>query len=186
MTLPTLAGLKVRLCPKSAADARSDYRWQKDAELMALNGNEPLRESFLDYLTLSAADYGTANGMEMFAIRTLSENRHIGNCALYQLDHAAGEAQLGITLGERDCWGHGYGHDAMMTMVNYALESLGLVRLHLKTLENNDRARRCFEKCGFSPYGKLLHEGHQYILMELRAASMPSPAEDQAPGKMLS
>jgi RimJ/RimL family protein N-acetyltransferase len=39
--------------------------------------------------------------------------------------------------------------------------------LHLKTLERNIRARKCFSKCGFQPCGSLLENGNTYILMRL-------------------
>jgi RimJ/RimL family protein N-acetyltransferase len=119
----TLNGQKVSLCPKSIADARRDYIWQKDAELMAFSGNEPLKESFLEYLAQSVTSYSPKADVEMFAIRTMSQNRHIGNCALYNISRAEGEAQLGIAIGERDCWGQGYGADAVRTLVGYALTS---------------------------------------------------------------
>jgi len=176
MTKQILTGQNICLYPKSIADARLDYRWQKDAELMALSGNAPLRESFLEYLTRNVSAYDAAAGMESFAIRTQPENRHIGNCALYNIDYAAGEAQLGIAIGERDCWGKGYGLDTVMVLINYAFDQLGLVKLCLKTFENNNRARRCFEKCGFTPCGALLQDGDHYVLMELVTSSRPKPS----------
>jgi len=169
MTAPTLAGFKVSLNPKTITDARRDYNWQKDAELMAFSGNQPLRESFLEYLISSASAYSTNNETEVFAIRTLQENRHIGNCAIYQIDYTVGEAQLGIAIGERNYWGKGYGCDAVKVACTYAFDQLKLAKLRLKTLENNTRARLCFEKCGFAPCGTLYYEGRHYILMEMSA-----------------
>jgi len=172
MTIPSLTGRKVCLCPKSIADAEQDYYWQKDTELMAFSGNEPLKMSFSDYLTQSMAAYNPGGEMEIFAIRTTPENRHIGNCALYHIDQTAGEAQLGIAIGEQDYWSKGCGSEAVKILSNYAFAKFGLVRLRLKTLENNARAKRCFEKCGFTPCGTLTYEGRRYILMELIATSL--------------
>jgi RimJ/RimL family protein N-acetyltransferase len=143
---------------------------------MAFSGNEPLRESFLEYLATSASAYSTTEETEVFSIRTVAENRHIGNCALYQIDRTSGEAQLGIAIGERDCWGNGYGYDAVQLLCRYAFDQLGLAKLRLKTLDDNARARRCFEKCGFVPCGTLRQEGRQYILMELPSISPLSPS----------
>ena len=173
--MDTLNGQLVSLSPKSIADARRDYRWQKDAELMAFSGNQPLKQSFLEYLAQSVSSYSQKADIQMFAIRTNKENRHIGNCALYHIDLAKGEAQLGITIGERDCWGKGYGEDAVKVLSRYAFTKLGLIILRLKTLKDNDRARCCFEKAGFSACGTLLHEGRWYNVMELcrTAASVP-------------
>jgi len=165
--MQNLNGSKVSIGLKSIADARRDFRWQKDAELMAFSGNRPLKESFLEYLAQSVTAYSPKSEVEMFSIRTLQENRHIGNCALYQIDRDAGEAQLGITIGERDYWCKGYGEDAVKVLSRYAFEQIGLQRLRLKTLKDNDRARRCFEKCGFKVRGTVLHEERWYTLMEL-------------------
>jgi hypothetical protein len=88
-----LTGEKVCLCPKSIADARRDYAWQKDAELMAFSGNLPLKESFLEYLAQSVASYQLQTDVEMYSIRTLNDNRHIGNCALYGINRHNGPAQ---------------------------------------------------------------------------------------------
>jgi RimJ/RimL family protein N-acetyltransferase len=170
----TLNGLKVCLTPKSIADARRDYKWQKDAELMEFSGNLPLKESFLEYLAQSVSAYSPKSDLEMFAIRTLPDNRHIGNCALYQIDRGAGEAQLGITLGQRECWGKGYGQDAVRVLAAYAFSELGMRRLLLKTLQDNHRAKRCFEKAGFKTCGSLVHGGRSYTLMELTAPAVPA------------
>lgn len=177
MTLPTLIGGKVRLCPKSIADARQDYLWQKDAELMAFSGNEPLRESFPEYLAQSTTVGNTEGEMMTFSIRTFQGDRHIGNCALYLIDHTRSEAQLGIVVGERDCWNKGYGSEAVKLLSNYATGNLGLIKLRLKTLENNARAKRCFEKCGFMPCGALFYEGRHYTLMEFFPASRQNHPE---------
>ena len=159
-------GAKVSLRSKSIADARRDYLWQKDPELMGFSGNPPLKESFLEYLAQSMASYKPSNYVEIFAIRTLDNNRHIGNCALYEIDRENSSAQLGITIGERDFWSKGFGEDAVKLLAHYAFETLGLQRLWLKTLEDNTRALRCFQKSGFNPCGSIFLVGHHYTLME--------------------
>jgi RimJ/RimL family protein N-acetyltransferase len=163
----TLNGTRVALTPKSIADARRDYKWQKDAELMSFSGNKPLKESFLEYLTQSVTAYSPKSDIEMFAIRVIQDNRHIGNCALYQIDRTAGEAQVGISIGDRDYWGKGYGEDTVKVLSLYAFTELGLQRLRLKTLKNNERARKCFGKAGFKDCGEILHDGQWYCLMVL-------------------
>jgi RimJ/RimL family protein N-acetyltransferase len=48
------------------------------------------------------------------------------------------------------------------------LAKKGFRRLHLKTLEWNHRARRCFEKAGLVEYGRRRRGGQEFILMEFR------------------
>ena len=44
-----IMGGKVRLRRKTPADAREDYRWQKDPELASLDATTPLRCTFDEY-----------------------------------------------------------------------------------------------------------------------------------------
>ena len=83
------------------------------------------------------------------------------------IDWDNSEAHVGITIGDRLYWGQGYGEDAFKTLISYAFHHTGMRRLHLKTLEQNRRAQKCFQKCGFSACGSLLEEGKTYILMQL-------------------
>jgi RimJ/RimL family protein N-acetyltransferase len=168
MSRTPISGDRVSLHPKSLADAPRDYIWRKDAKLAALNGQPTLKISFIRYVTqfepASTSDHPTK---EMLSIKTIAEGRHIGNCAVYDIDWDRAEAHVGIVIGDRRYWNKGYGSDAFRALVGYAFNYLGLRRLHLKTLERNTRARKCFSRCGFQPCGSLLENGDTYILMEL-------------------
>ena len=162
-----LSGHKVILRRKKLSDARNDYRWQADPELARLDATPLLTVSYDRYLL----DYTTAlrspvPARRVFAIET-SEGRHIGNCVYYHIDEARGEAEVGIMIGERDYWDKGYGTDAVTALVNHIFRETALRRLYLKTLEWNQRARKCFRKCGFSPCGSMNRNGYQFALMEL-------------------
>jgi RimJ/RimL family protein N-acetyltransferase len=165
--MAVLIGHKVRLRRKKMSDARKDYRWQTDPELARLDAMPLLTVSYAQYLL----DYSTAlrfpaPSRRVFAIDTL-EGRHIGNCVYYHIDEDRGEAEVGIMIGERDFWDRGYGTDAVIALVDHIFRETPLRRLHLKTLEWNDRAQRCFLKCGFNPCGSVNRNGYQFTLMEL-------------------
>ena len=51
--------------------------------------------------------------------------------------------------------------------MDFTFRNTNLSRLHLKTLEWNERARKCFLKAGFTPCGSLHRAGHNFILMEI-------------------
>jgi RimJ/RimL family protein N-acetyltransferase len=103
---------------------------------------------------------------EYLSIKTVAEGRHIGNCAIYNINWDIAEACLGIVIGDRRYWNRGYGTDAFRTLVDYTFHHLGMRRLYLKTLESNLRAQKCFARCGFKPCGSLLENGHTFILMQ--------------------
>ena len=164
-----IAGAKVALVPKSLADARRDYLWQKDEELAHLTGRAPLRTSFVQYLTQHTPGYRAQGNIQQLAIKTIAEGRHIGNCAIYNLSTEGSEGELGIVIGERAFWGKGYGYDAMQALLGCVFQDMGLQRVHLTTLLDNTRAQRCFARCGFRVNGSTVRGGYTFLLMELRA-----------------
>lgn len=73
---------------------------------------------------------------------------------------------VSIGIGEADCWGQGYGSDAMRVMQRYAFTELNLQRLTLSVFAYNAHARRSYEKTGFAVEGigswpALLREGRR-------------------------
>jgi len=158
---------KIKLRDKRLSHARSDYLWQTDPELALLNAVALLTTSFQQYL-LDYTDelcYPTPAHRPL-AIETL-DGEHIGNCVYHDTDENRNEAELGIMIGNRNYWDKGYGTDAVTALVNYLFSRANLKRIYLKTLDWNRRAQRCFEKCGFKPYGHLARDGYNFVLMEL-------------------
>ena len=157
----------VVLRPKLPSDASSDYSWQTNTEFCRLNNKAPLRISFHSYL----AEYSKVldnppEDKHEFAIDT-KEGLFIGNCAYYDRDDIRKETEVGITIGERDYWGKGYGYSALKLLLSYIFSNTDLKRVYLKTLTDNKRAHKCFAKCYFSRYGRLIKDGKTFILMEL-------------------
>ncbi len=162
----SISGSKVTLREKRLADARNDYRWQTDPELMRLDATALLTISLARYLLdyASVLQHPTSS-ICRFAMET--DGKHIGNCTYYNINEKRGEAELGIMIGDRDYWDRGYGSDAVTTMINHIFEATGIGRIYLKTLEGNSRAQGCFLKCGFTPCGQLKRDGYEFVLMEL-------------------
>ncbi|MGE5251479.1 MAG: GNAT family N-acetyltransferase [Bacteroidota bacterium] len=99
-----------------------------------------------------------------FSIRTLAEDRLIGEVSINPVwVHADG--WVGIIIGERDCWGKGYGTDAMRLIVQYGFTELNLYRISLSLHSYNPRALRSYEKAGFklegTTRGDTLREGRR-------------------------
>ena len=62
---------------------------------------------------------------------------------------------MGIFIGDKACWGKGYGPDAIRQLLRYAFEELNLHKVYLTHFGQNERGRRCYEKCGFVQEGVL-------------------------------
>jgi RimJ/RimL family protein N-acetyltransferase len=161
-----IIGNKVKLRNKFFADAAEDYLWQTDAELCYLDAAPVMVTTFCQYLADYADElrYSYSTGHH-FGVETL-DGKHIGNCGYYGVDRFKGEAELGILIGDRDYWNKGYGTDIVNTLVRYIFRRTNLKRIHLKTLQSNIRAQKCFNKCGFTPYGRLSRDGFNFMLME--------------------
>ena len=85
----------------------------------------------------------------------------------YDLDSVNLEAELGIVIGDRDHWGNAFGYDAVTTLLEYMFTVKELKRVYLHTLEWNERAQRCFARCGFNPVRKVRRMSYDFILMEV-------------------
>ncbi|MBI4180370.1 MAG: GNAT family N-acetyltransferase [Chloroflexi bacterium] len=162
-----IIGSKIILRKKMVDDARDDYAWEIDPELAHLDAASPTTATFPQFL----ADYtdeldNHLSTRQRWAIDT-PEGKHIGNCSYYNIRKIKGEAELGIMIGDRDYWNKGYGTDVVTTLVNHIFSQTNLNRIHLKTLESNPRAQKCFQKCGFTPYGHSARNGFSFVLMEI-------------------
>lgn len=67
-------------------------------------------------------------------------------------DHEV-HAKVGILIGERPYWEHGYGTEAMRMLLGYLFDTVKVDRVELDTACFNQRAQRSFEKCGFRRMG---------------------------------
>ncbi len=89
----------------------------------------------------------------LWSIETLAGDL-VGSVDLRLAPHAQ-RAELGIAIQDKTRWSEGLGTDAVRLVVEYAFSELGLHRIELHVDEENERAIRCYEKCGFVREGLL-------------------------------
>jgi RimJ/RimL family protein N-acetyltransferase len=89
------------------------------------------------------------------AICLKENNQHIGNINLRNIDLVSRLAEVGIFITEPEHWSKGYGQEAMRLLLRHAFDDLGLRRVYLTVFEDNHRAIRSYEKCGFVVEGRL-------------------------------
>lgn len=89
----------------------------------------------------------------------LERGRHVGFAGLHELGKGyrgpARSALFGISIGEPEFWGKGYGSEALELVLRYAFEELNLNRMELDVLANNERAWRAHERAEFRREGRL-------------------------------
>lgn len=114
-----------------------------------------------------------------FAIETLKDDKHVGNVWLWGIDCRHRKAELRVVIGETDC-GRGLGTDAIRLLCAYGFERLNLHKIYAYVLGINPRARRAFEKAGFSIEGTLKEDrwtGDRYSDVYL-LANIANPPKD--------
>src|SRR5574341_1503772 len=106
-------GRKTVVRRKRLADAADEYRWRSDPELAKYDASRPVSTPFEAYQRNWSFDYRfTDMAGRSFAVED-ENGRHIGNVMYYNLDANRGEAEIGISIGEREYWSQGYGTDAV-------------------------------------------------------------------------
>lgn len=88
-----------------------------------------------------------------FVIESLS-GESIGIATLVSIDWKNRRAAHGLKIKSYEYKGHGIGTDVVMTVMRYAFEELGFVRLDTSWLETNIVSREMFKKCGWKEEGK--------------------------------
>lgn len=128
-------------------------RWYGDREIgrLARYQDAPMAPGDIDRFFQARL---SGSGSFAMAIHLRDTDRLIGSCALSQLDGDNGSALFHITIGEKDCWGRGFGTEATRLMVDHAFGALGLHRVGLAVFAFNERAIRAYRRVGFVEEGR--------------------------------
>lgn len=160
-------GTLVRLREKTRDDAERDYAWRCDPELAAYDAARPLTMKFANYLAMVSEELQyPVSHRRTYAIEDVETGTHIGNVMYYSYDAFKRQAEIGITIGDRDYWSQGYGTDTVRTMVDHLFRELGLRKVYLHTLTWNVRAQVAFERAGFERIRNVSRGGYEFVYME--------------------
>ena len=141
-----LSGPRLRLEPFVEPAIGPEYlSWLNDPEITRFSNQRFLthtRESARAYLA-SFAD--TAN--LLLAIRLAQSLRLIGTITAYvSVPHRT--ADMGLLIGDRACWGQGYGLEAWSLLMGHLLGPLALRKVTGGTVRANVRMRAIMERSG--------------------------------------
>jgi len=179
---PIIRGDHVFLRPSERADLPLFVRWFNDAEVLRnLAKHAPMsaagEAAWFDRMLAAqgSTDYH-------FVICLLTDGRPIGTTGLHGIDLHNGSAEFGIAIGEKAEWSKGFGTDALRAICNFGFGELRLERISLHVYAGNDRARRSYEKAGFT-YEATLRRAHfsrgeyhdEHVMSLLRGESSALP-----------
>ncbi|HJS20504.1 MAG TPA: GNAT family protein [Anaerolineales bacterium] len=137
--------------------SRALPRWNRNSEYYRLlsSSTGPMRSSKAiakmideELVEITSANY-------YFSIRTLADDKLIGDLGLDVVDWSGRDAFVGLGIGEPEYWGKGYGTDIMNILLRFAFTEINLRRVTLTVFEYNPRAIRSYEKAGFCHEGRL-------------------------------
>jgi RimJ/RimL family protein N-acetyltransferase len=153
-----LTGKFVRLSAYDPEELSKAFTgWARNSEYARLLNSSPFRmlsaKSNLKEMEEKVAEMSSAS--YFFSIRTLAEDKLIGELNLDVVNWSGRDAFVGLGIGEPEYWNKGYGTDIMNVLLRFAFMEINLRRVSLTVFEYNPRAIRSYEKAGFRHEGQL-------------------------------
>jgi RimJ/RimL family protein N-acetyltransferase len=138
---------RISLRPLADSDSPLLHAWINDRKLVELSARfRPISE---DEHRKWFCEIRRRSDIRIFAIADAITSDTIGYCQLKAIDLLNRSAELQIRIGSPGHQGRGLGTAAVLALLDVAFDELGLHRVYLHVFEHNQRARRCYEKCGF-------------------------------------
>jgi len=151
---PVIESGRLRLRPLAVPDVTETYcRWMNDREVtrhLECRFQTHTLESLREYVAQLQDDPDNL----LLAIVLQQGERHIGNIKLGPVNWTHRFADMGLFIGEKDCWDQGYA-TAIRLLRRYAFEEIGLHKLQAGCYDTNPGSARAFQKAGF------VKEGHR-------------------------
>jgi RimJ/RimL family protein N-acetyltransferase len=148
-------GTKVALTPRQRENAPTYWKWICDPEVNPGLTDIGACVSIENEYEWYDNNAGKAGGNSVyFDIHELDSMRLVGDCLLFDIDHAEGTAELGIMIGEKDCWNRGYATETVALLARYAFDVLGLSSVILNVYDFNEWAVAAYRKAGFREVGR--------------------------------
>ena len=149
-----LQGKRIYLRELLPADANGNYfQWMQDPEILQFLESRFQKHSLLNIQNFIESQL--KNPVVFFNGIFLNDtDRHIGNIKLGPIDAHHHLGDIGIIIGEKDCWGKGFATEAIALIRDFAFQQLNLHKLTAGCYSNNMASANAFIKVGFQIEGK--------------------------------
>ncbi|GGW38221.1 acetyltransferase [Streptomyces lucensis JCM 4490] len=153
-----IEGKLVRLRALRPEDLDAQLRWRNDPEVVhwATGGQPrfgPVTREALERFHEARLLEDPRDGA-VLTVEERVDGRVIGMADYRDADPFTGRATVGITIGERDRWGGGYGTEALALLLDHLFGARNLRRVELDTWSGNERAMKAFRRLGFVEEGR--------------------------------
>ena len=150
---------RLRLRGAERADIPRFVEWLNDPEVIRyLLIAYPLSLEAEEKWFEGMASHGPAEQVLVIEVKTEEGWRPIGNTSFMKVDWVSRHAEIGIFIGEKDCWSKGYGREAMKLMLRHGFATMNLNRIYLHVYDYNVRGIKAYEHAGFVREGVLRQE----------------------------
>jgi len=154
-----LIGDRIYLSPKSISDEEVEKftEWMNDFQVTDYTGRSAQITTLVgekEWLENSVKNKDNRS----FNIVELDNNKLIGTVGLEHLNWIERSAVLGIFIGDSEYRSKGYGAEAINLILEYGFKYLNLHSIRLELLSINERAHKCYLKCGFKDTGRSREE----------------------------
>jgi len=143
------------------SDAEGNYlQWMNDSEVTRYLESRYRPES-IESLKEFIVKASSSRDNVFCAIVTKHDHRHIGNIKLGPIDWIHRRAEVGLLIGEKDCWGKGYGTEAYRMMCEHAFLTLNLHKVTAGAYVANEGSSKALVRAGFTHEG--LRKSHCFF-----------------------
>ncbi|MFN8222655.1 MAG: GNAT family protein [Gaiellales bacterium] len=152
---PVLETERLVLREVTETDADALFQIHSDPETMRYWSGPPWRDRSKATELLARAAQGYAEQARIrWGYTRRGDDTLIGVANLHAIDAQSRRGELGYIL-HRAHWGHGYNHEALTRIVDWAFAELGLHRLEAELDPRNEGSARAVERLGFVREGLL-------------------------------
>jgi RimJ/RimL family protein N-acetyltransferase len=144
-----IAGERIYLRPVLESDVSERYLcWMRDPDVTRYLECR-FTSCTLDDLRRFVAEANADPDALFLAIVLKKHDRHVGNLKLAALNRIHGSAEIGLLIGEKNCWNEGYATEAIRLVMAHAFSELGLHKLTAGCYDVNPASARAFLRAGF-------------------------------------
>lgn len=157
--LKKLIGDRIYLSPKGSSEEEIQKfaEWMNDFQVTDYTGRTSQITTYAgEKEYLESSEKNTEN--RTFNIVNLEDDKLVGTVGLEHINWVERSAILGIFIGDDDFRSNGYGTEAIRLLLEYGFKYLNLHSIRLDLLSVNERAHKCYLKCGFKDSGKSREE----------------------------
>lgn len=145
---PIIETPRLRIVPFSEEHLTAHYvQWLNDPETVRFSEQRHHNHTLASCREYWQSFIGSLHYFWALELREPSPTNHIGNMNAYVDIHNL-VADVGILIGERACWGGGYGTEAWVAVCNYLLYEAGMRKVTAGTIAENSGMLHIMKKTG--------------------------------------